>query len=205
MEPIHGTLEILYLQHPFLIYHWCIMSVEMIRCHAILWSFHWYPVIEKKNMNLKIKKYERQIHLSHSDWYLSLIVVTGIHYRWQTFAKKMFRHPGYTDPWNFLTKRALVSQLSTIVVHYKMAGRAFLVAKEVFHHRNGNILKLWEWLNDEKQFFYHSKLRYTEPWNFLTKRALVSQQSTIVVAKDSNISHYLNLLVNSPTIILLII
>ena len=31
-----------------------------------------------------------------------------------------------------------------------MTGRAFVVAMEVFHHRNGNILKLWEWLNDEK-------------------------------------------------------
>ena len=76
-----------------------------------------------------------------------------------------------------------------------MAGRAFVVAKEVFHHRKSNILKLWEWLNDEKQFFLskfnyinkhfhfekkfnHSKLRYTDPCNFLTKRALVSQQST---------------------------
>ena len=67
-----------------------------------------------------------------------------------------------------------------------MAGRAFVVAKEVFHHSN-KILKLWEWLNDEKQFFLskfnyidkhfyfeensnHSKLRYTDMCNFLTKR-----------------------------------
>ena len=35
--------------------------------------------------------------------------------------------------------------------------------------------------------------RYIEPCNFLTKRALVSQPSTFVVAKDPNISHYLNL------------
>ena len=35
-------------------------------------------------------------------------------------------------------------------------------------------------------------VRYTEPCNFLTKRAWVSQQCTLVVAKDSNISHYLN-------------
>ena len=33
-----------------------------------------------------------------------------------------------------------------------MAGRVFVVAKEVFHHKNGNILTPWEWLNDEKQF-----------------------------------------------------
>ena len=86
-----------------------------------------------------------------------------------------------------------------------------------FYHRNGSILTLWEWLNDEKQFFRwkfsyvnnhlfsvinfnHVKLRYMEPCNFLTKRALVSQPSTIVVAKDPNISHYLNLSIYLPTI-----
>ena len=64
-----------------------------------------------------------------------------------------------------------------------MAGRAFVAAKEVFRHRNGNILKLWEWLNDDKQFVSfnfnyinnnwilennvnHLKLRYTDPCNF---------------------------------------
>ena len=41
--------------------------------------------------------------------------------------------------------------------------------------------------------------------SFLTKRALVSQPSTNVVAKDPNISHYLNLLIYLPTIILAII
>ena len=91
-----------------------------------------------------------------------------------------------------------------------------------FYHGNGSILALWEWLNDEKQLFRwklsyfnnhsysvinfnHVKLRCTEPCNFLTKRALVSQQSTLVVAKDPNISHYLNLSVYLPTIILAII
>ena len=34
-----------------------------------------------------------------------------------------------------------------------MSGRVFVVAKELFHHRNGNILKLWESLNDDKPFF----------------------------------------------------
>ena len=65
-------------------------------------------------------------------------------------------------------------------------GNAFVVA---FHHRNSNILKLWEWLNDEKQFFMfkfnhinkhlyfenncnHLKLRYPDLCNFLTKRVL---------------------------------
>ena len=90
-----------------------------------------------------------------------------------------------------------------------MASRGFVVANEVFHHRNGNILTPWELLNCEKQFFLFKftyineyfytwrriliteNMIYTDPCNFLTKRALVSQQSTLVVAKDSNISHYL--------------
>ena len=57
----------------------------------------------------------------------------------------------------------------------------------------------WEWLNDEKhvfsKFYYinkhvyfeknfnHSKLRYTDPCNFLTKCALFSQQSTILLLR----------------------
>ena len=53
--------------------------------------------------------------------------------------------------------------------------------------------------------FNHVKLGYNEPCNFLTKRALLSQQSTLVVAKDPNISLYLNLSVYLPTIILAII
>ena len=73
--------------------------------------------------------------------------------------------------------------------NYIMTGRAFVVTKEVFHHRKDNILKLWEWWNAEKQFFmskfnYYNKhlyletnlnhltLRYTDPCNFLTKHAL---------------------------------
>ena len=106
------------------------------------------------------------------------------------------------------------------VYDYTMAGCAFVVAKEVFHYRNSNILTLWEWLNSENQFFLfkyiikhlylekhfnHLKLRYTDLRNFLTKRALVSQPIKLIVAKDSNILHYLNLSINSPSIILLII
>ena len=34
-----------------------------------------------------------------------------------------------------------------------MAGRALVVVKEVFHHKIDNTSTLWEWLNDEKQFF----------------------------------------------------
>ena len=39
-------------------------------------------------------------------------------------------------------------------------------------------------LHLEKKF-YHLKLRYTDPCNFLTKRALMIQRSKLVVAKDS--------------------
>ena len=49
--------------------------------------------------------------------------------------------------------------------------------------------------------FDHVKLRYIEPCNFPTKRALVSQQSALVVVKDPNISHYLNVSIYLPTII----
>ena len=54
-------------------------------------------------------------------------------------------------------------------------------------------------------YFNHVKLGYIEPCNLLTKRALVSQQCTLVVAKDPNISHYLNLSIYLQTITLAII
>ena len=80
-----------------------------------------------------------------------------------------------------------------------MASGAFVCAKEVFHHRNGHILKLWDWINNEKQFVLFKfnninkhlhlekkinqlKLRDTDPCNCLAKYALVSQPSTLVVA-----------------------
>ena len=95
---------------------------------------------------------------------------------------------------------------------YIMAGHANVVVKDItllFYHGNAVILTLWQWLNDGKWFVWckfnyfnnhlwlvknnnHLKPRYTEPCNFLTKRAWVSQQCTLVVAKDSNNSHYLN-------------
>ena len=91
-----------------------------------------------------------------------------------------------------------------------------------FCHKNGSILTLWWWLNDEKQLFWckfsygnnrfysvidfdHVKLRYIELCNFFIKRALVNQSSTLVVAKDPNISNYLNLSIYLPTIILAIV
>ena len=102
-----------------------------------------------------------------------------------------------------------------------MADRAFLVAKEVFimetvvfwHRDNCEMTKNLFWckfsyVNNHLYSvfnFNNVKLRYMEPCNFLTKRALVSQPSTIVVAKDLNISHYLKLSIYLPTIILAII
>ena len=97
-----------------------------------------------------------------------------------------------------------------------MAGHAFVVAKEVFimetvvfrHSDNG-------WITTNNSFgvnsampiiiFNHVKLRFIEPCNALIKRALVSQQSTLVAAKDPNISHYLDWSIYLQMIILAII
>ena len=107
---------------------------------------------------------------------------------------------------------AMTQQSTVNIFNYIMAGHAIVVVKDItllFHHGNAVILTLWYWLNDEKWFVWckfnyinnhlwlvknnnHLKPRYTEPCNFLTKRAWVRQQCTLVVAKDSNISHYLN-------------
>ena len=103
-----------------------------------------------------------------------------------------------------------------------MAGRAFVVAKEFFimemvvfwHRDNGQMMKkqlFWckfSYVNNHLYSvinFNHIKLNYIETCNFLTKYALVSQPSTLVVAKDPNISHYLNLSICLPTIILSIV
>ena len=77
------------------------------------------------------------------------------------------------------------------------------------------MMKLWITfrlckLNYNDQFylvkhFNQLKLRYVDPCYFLTKGALVSQPTTLVVAKDSNISHNLNLTMFLPMIILAII
>ena len=104
-----------------------------------------------------------------------------------------------------------------------MAGRAFVVVKEVFimntvvfwHCDDGQMMtkknSFWCKLSYVNNHLYsvinfnHVKVRYIEPYNFLTKRALVSQPSTLAVAKDPNISHYLNLSIYLPTLILAII
>ena len=103
--------------------------------------------------------------------------------------------------------------ISFCTTHYIMAACVFVVGKVVFYHGNSNILKLGYWFNYEKQLILHKfkytnnhlysmkkcnhvKLRYTDPCNLLTKRALLSQPSILVIAKDSNISHYLNLSMN---------
>ena len=49
-------------------------------------------------------------------------------------------------------------------------------------------------------------MMYTAPCNFLTKRALLSQQAAlVVVAKGSNSSHYLNVSIHLPTAMIPII
>ena len=53
--------------------------------------------------------------------------------------------------------------------------------------------------------FNHIKLIYIQLCNFLKKRILVSQPSTLTVAKDFDISYYLNLSNYLPTIILAIL
>ena len=108
--------------------------------------------------------------------------------------------------------RWIHKEQNATITNYIMAGHAIVVAKDItllFHHGNAVILTLWWWLNAGKWFVWckfnyinnhlwlvknnnHLKTRYTELCNFLTKRAWVSQQCTLVVAKDPNISHYLN-------------
>ena len=94
-------------------------------------------------------------------------------------------------------------------VHYIMTGWTYVVAKDIFHHKNGNMWELSEWLNDEKRFFFskvsyinkhwyleknlnHLKVKYSDTWNFRIKRALGEPTKHASVAKDSNSSHYLN-------------
>ena len=55
------------------------------------------------------------------------------------------------------------------VLNYVMAGRAFVVAREVFNHRNVNMLILREWLNDEKRFF-------VSKFNFVYKQLYLGEE-----------------------------
>ena len=54
-------------------------------------------------------------------------------------------------------EKCILRDTPRCVTYLIMAGRAFLVAKEVFHHRECSILTLCEWLNDEKQVFFYFK------------------------------------------------
>ena len=49
-----------------------------------------------------------------------------------------------------------------IIHHHIMAGRAFMVAKEIFRHRYNYILTLWEWWDDEKRLFFIQILLYQQ-------------------------------------------
>ena len=103
----------------------------------------------------------------------------------------------------------LVIIMTKFVGYYIMDGRAFVVAKEAFimetvvfwYCDNVKMMKNNSFsvnaINVKNHLYSainlnHVKLRYIEPCNFLTKRALVSQQSTLAVAKDPNILHYFN-------------
>ena len=83
-----------------------------------------------------------------------------------------WRHkgPGYQQPWCWL--------------HVPTFGQEGLNADYINKH-----LRL-------VKIFYHSNLSYTNSCYFLTKRALVSQPSTVACAKD--ILHYLNLSIYLP-------
>ena len=108
-------------------------------------------------------------------------------------------------------------------IHYIMSGSAFVVANEIFHHiiemvivshcENDYVMQhlfqsKFNYSNKDlysEKNFNHLKLRYINPCKFLTKAGLVSQPNRFVVIKESNNSHYLNLSIHSPTIILPII
>ena len=94
----------------------------------------------------------------------------------------------------------LVIIMTKFVGYYIMDGRAFVVAKEAFimetvvfwYCDNGKMMKNNSFsvnaINVNNHLYSainlnHVKLRYIQPCNFLTKRALVSQQSTLAVAK----------------------
>ena len=120
--------------------------------------------------------------------------------------------PLYPYSSGLLHCEVILKDMGKLDWYYIMAGHAIVVVKDItllFYNGNAVILTLWWWLNDGKwlvwcKFNYINnhlwlvknnnqlKPRYTEPCNFLTKRAWVSQQCTLVVAKDSNILHYLN-------------
>ena len=59
-----------------------------------------------------------------------------------------------------------------------MDGRAFVVASEVFHPRNGNILTLQDWFNNEKQFCL-CDFNYINLYLYLW-RALITQRWDLV-------------------------
>ena len=134
------------------------------------------------------------------------------------FTERMITYPSWDPSWSILIlikgviEGRCMEVFDAFIHNYIMAGHAIVVVKDItllFYHGNAVILTLWLWLNDGKWFVWckfsyfnnhlwlvknknHLKPRYTAPCNFLTKRAWVSQQCTLVVAKACNISHYLN-------------
>ena len=128
----------------------------------------------------------------------------------------------YHQNWIIVWRMDVVSHL---IWNYLMAGRAIVVAKDItvlFYHGKAVILTLWYWLNDGKwivwcKFNYinnhlwlvknnnHLKTIYIPNCAIFSPNVHVCQQCTLVVVKDSNISHYLNAWAYLVMIILAII
>ena len=119
--------------------------------------------------------------------------------------------------WAILRNRGIciTNPHELIVTHHIMVCWAFVVVKEIFYHSYREKLTPRKRLNDENSYAYvnspismsictlwniHQKMGYTDPCHFLIKRALVSPQSTLVVATYYSISHDMTLSIYSPTI-----
>ena len=100
--------------------------------------------------------------------------------------------------------------LRWLVVHLWLTSEYFIIVTLVNYwmRKNNHFNVNWLisiYISVHCWLFYAYKVRWNDPRNFLTKRALLSQQGTLVVAKDSNILHNLNLSIYSPMVVVVII
>ena len=96
-----------------------------------------------------------------------------------------------------------------------VAKEVFIMETVIFWHcndgqmkKNNSFFYKFSYINNHLYSvinFNHVILKYIEPCNFLTKFALVSQPSMLMIAKDLNILHYLNSSIYLPIFILAII
>ena len=91
-----------------------------------------------------------------------------------------------------------------------LPGKYFIMELVSFWHCDNDWIKKKNFFHEKwtlylVKYFNHLKLKYTDPWNFLTTRTLASQPCALVDAKGSNISHYLNSSIYLSTIILAIV